>query len=74
MLTLDVKHPDVSYFVSVKKIPNWVTKQIVEQARWSNVFDEKQLAEVERHVKENTQVRFANISMKVSDEFMQAMH
>src|SRR3989344_198412 len=74
MLTLDVKHPDVSYFVSVKKIPNWVTKQIVEQARWSNVFDEKQLAEVERHVKENTQVRFANISMKVSDEFMQAVH
>ncbi len=74
MLTLDVKHPDISYFVSVKKIPNWVTKQIVEQARWSNVFDERQLAEVERHVKENTQVRFANISMKVSDEFMQAVH
>ncbi len=74
MLTLDVKHPDVSYFVNVKKIPNWVTKQIVEQARWSNVFDEKQLAEVERHVKENTQVRCANISMKVSDEFMQAVH
>ncbi|MBI5073213.1 hypothetical protein HZA99_05340, partial [Candidatus Woesearchaeota archaeon] len=74
MLTLDVKHPDVFHFVNVKKVPNWVTKQIVEQAKWSNMFDERQLLELERHVKENTQVRFANISMKVSDEFMQAVH
>lgn len=74
MLTLDVKHPDIFHFVRVKRVPNWVTKQIVEQARWSNMFDEKQLLELERHVKENTQVRFANISMKVSDEFMQAVH
>lgn len=74
MLTLDVKHPDIFHFVNIKKVPNWVTKQIVEQARWSNLFDEKQLLEIERHVKENTQVRFANISIKVSDEFMQAVH
>lgn len=74
MLTLDVKHPDIFHFINVKRIPNWVTKQIVEQAKWSNVFNEKQLLEMERHVKENTQVRFANISMKVSDEFMQAVH
>ncbi len=74
MLTLDVKHPDIFYFVKVKKTPNWITKQIVEQTRWSNMFDEKQLAEIERQVKENIQIRFANISMKVSDEFMQAVH
>ncbi|MEK6921893.1 MAG: ATP cone domain-containing protein, partial [Nanoarchaeota archaeon] len=74
MLTIDVKHPDIFHFVNVKKVPNWVTKQIVEQAKWSNMFDERQLSEMERHVKENTQVRFANISMKVSDEFMQAVH
>lgn len=74
MLTLDVKHPDIFHFVNIKKVPNWVTKQIVEQARWSNLFDEKQLLEIERHIKENTQVRFANISIKVSDEFMQAVH
>jgi ribonucleotide reductase alpha subunit len=74
MLTIDVKHPDIFHFVNVKKVPNWVTKQIVEQAKWSNMFDERQLNEMERHVKENTQVRFANISMKVSDEFMQAVH
>ncbi|MFA6888973.1 MAG: ATP cone domain-containing protein, partial [Candidatus Woesearchaeota archaeon] len=30
MLTLDVKHPDIFHFVTVKKTPNWITKQIVE--------------------------------------------
>ncbi len=74
MLTLDVKHPDIFHYVTVKKVPNWITKQIVEQCRWSSMFDEKQLIEVERQVKENIQIRFANISIKVSNEFMQAVH
>lgn len=73
MLTIDVKHPDITEFIKVKKIPNWVTEQIIEQARWSGKFDEPQLKEIERQVMENTQVRFANISIKVSDEFMQAV-
>ena len=73
MITLDVKHPDAQHFINVKKVPNWVTKQIVEQCKWSNKFDEKQLKEIEQQVRENTQVRFANISLKVSDEFMQAV-
>jgi ribonucleoside-diphosphate reductase alpha chain len=73
MLTIDVKHPDITEFIRVKKIPNWVTKQIIEQVTWTNKFDEQQLKEIERQVMENTQVRFANISIKVSDEFMQAV-
>ena len=73
MLTIDIKHPDSPYFINVKKIPNWVTSQIVEQCKWSGKFDEKQLREIERQVRENTQVRFANISLKVTDEFMQAV-
>ncbi len=73
MLTIDVKHPDIMEFIRVKKIPNWVTEQIVDQAKWSNKFDETQLLEIEKQVMENTQVRFANISIKVSDEFMQAV-
>lgn len=73
MLTIDVKHPDAPYFCNVKKIPNWVTNQIVQQAQWSGKFDEDQLKEVEKAVKENTQVRFANISLKVSDEFMSSV-
>ncbi len=73
MLTIDVKHPDVIEFIRVKKIPNWVTNQIVEQLRWSNKFDEDQLEKVKSQVLENIQVRFANISIKASDEFMQAV-
>ncbi len=73
MITIDVKHPDSVDFIRVKKIPNWVTAQIVEQLTWSNMFSKEQLKEIEKQVMENNQVRFANISMKVSDEFMQAV-
>ncbi len=73
MLTIDVKHPDIFNFINVKKTPNWVTKQIVEQSKWSGMFDESQLETIEKNVMENTQVRFANISIKVSDEFMHAV-
>jgi ribonucleotide reductase alpha subunit len=73
MLTLDIKHPDSPLFINVKKIPNWITNQIVEQCKWSGAFDDKLLREIERQVRENIQVRFANISLKVSDEFMQAV-
>lgn len=73
MLTLDVKHPDVLNFINTKRVPNWVTKQIIEQCKWSNLFDEKDLRVIENQVRENTQVRFANISLKVSDEFMKAV-
>jgi len=73
MLTIDVKHPDVKHFIKVKKIPNWVTKQIVEQCDWSGMFNKTELETIKKQVMENTQVRFANISIKVSDEFMQAV-
>ncbi len=73
MLTLDVKHPDVFNFINVKRTPNWVTRQIVDQCKWSNLFDESQLNEIERQIRENTQVRFANVSMKVTDEFMNSV-
>jgi len=74
MLTLDVKHPDILDFINVKKNPNWVTEQIVKQCEWSNKFDAEQLEEIKNQVRENTQIRFANISIKVSDEFMQAVN
>lgn len=73
MLTIDVKHPDINDFIDVKKSPNWVTNQIVEQCKWSGKFDDQDLKEIQRQVMDNTQVRFANISIKVSDEFMQAV-
>ena len=73
MLTIDVKHPDVKHFIKVKKMPNWVTKQIVEQCSWSGKFNDNELETIKKQVMENTQVRFANISIKVTDEFMQAV-
>jgi len=73
MLTLDVKHPEILNFINVKKNNNWVTEQIIKQCEWSSKFDKEQLEEVGKQVRENTQVRFANISIKVSDEFMQAV-
>ena len=73
MLTIDVKHPDIKYFLKVKKVPNWVTNQIVEQCGWSGLFSESELDTIKKQVMENTQVRFANISVKASDEFMQAV-
>ncbi len=73
MLTIDVKHPDILEFIRVKKIPNWVTKQIIEQLKWADKFSADELKEIEKQVMENTQIRFANISIKVSDEFMQAV-
>lgn len=73
MLTIDVKHPDVKHFLNVKKNPNWVTKEIIDQCNWTGLFNEAQLESIQKQVMENTQVRFANISIKVSDEFMGAV-
>ena len=43
MLTIDVKHPDIEHFLKVKKVPNWVTNQIVDQCNWSGFFDKQEL-------------------------------
>ena len=74
MLTIDVKHPDIFHFIKAKQNPNWVTKQVVEQCKWAEIFTDQQLREIEKRVMENTQIRFANISIKASDEFMQAVN
>ncbi len=73
MITLHVKHPDVIEFIKVKKTPNWTTKQIIDELRMKGITDERLLKEIEKVVMDNTQVRFANISIKVSDEFMKAV-
>ncbi len=73
MLTIDVKHPDIEHFLKVKKVPNWVTNQIVDQCNWSGLFEKNELDTIKKQVMENTQVRFANISIKASDEFMNAV-
>ncbi|MCH8519235.1 MAG: adenosylcobalamin-dependent ribonucleoside-diphosphate reductase [Nanoarchaeota archaeon] len=73
MLTIDCKHPDVMDFINIKQNPNWTTDTIMQRLQSSGMFDEDQLAVAQKNIVENTQVRFANISIKVSDEFMQAV-
>lgn len=73
MLTIDIKHPDIFNFLKIKSDPNWVSNQILEQCRWSKQFSEDQMKEIEKHVVENNQVRFANTSIKVSDEFLRSV-
>ncbi len=73
MLTIDIKHPDIFHFLKIKSKPNWVSNQILEQCKWSGKFSEEQLKNIEKNVVENSQVRFANISIKVSDEFLQSV-
>lgn len=70
MLTIDVKHPDILDFINVKKNSNWATDTIMERLKMSGQFDENQLKTAKLNIIENTQIRFANISIKVSDEFM----
>ena len=74
MLMLDVKHPDAFEFIRVKQVPNWITKQVTQQCQWSGEFTEEQLRTIEKTVRENTQIRFANISLKITDEFMAAVN
>ena len=73
MITIDVKHPDIVEFINVKRKPDWVAKKIIEQLRLSGKFSEEELKEIEKAIVDNAQIRFANISVKVSDEFMNAV-
>ncbi len=73
MITLDVKHPDAFRFIDTKKVDNWITEHIANQCKWTGDFDDKQINTIRQKVRENIQVRFANISLKVSDEFMTAV-
>lgn len=73
MLTIDVKHPDILEFIDVKKKANWSTNEVMNRLKSSNLYNQKQLETAEKNIIENTQVRFANISIKVSDEFMAAV-
>ncbi len=72
MITMHVKHPDILEFITCKRTPNWIVNQILDQLRMDGV-DEETLEKVKRRVIENVRVRFANISIKVTDEFMQAL-
>ncbi|NCC70937.1 ribonucleoside-diphosphate reductase, adenosylcobalamin-dependent, partial [bacterium] len=73
MLTIDIKHPDILDFINVKKDSNWITNQIIDRLNMSGIYNDEQIEIAKKNIIENTQIRFANISIKVSDEFMSAV-
>jgi len=73
MLTIDIKHPDVLEFIKVKNESSWTTNQIMNRISTLGLFNDEQKEKIEQEIRENTQIRFANISIKASDEFMQAV-
>ncbi|MDA3856582.1 MAG: adenosylcobalamin-dependent ribonucleoside-diphosphate reductase [Candidatus Woesearchaeota archaeon] len=73
MLTIDVKHPDVLDFVNVKKDPSWTTNQIMSRIKSIETLGIDELEKIQDEIIENVQIRFANISIKTSDEFMHSV-
>lgn len=73
MLTIDVKHPDVLDFVNVKNDPSWTTNQIMSRIKAIDTLGIDELEKIQNEIVENVQVRFANISIKTSDEFMNSV-
>ncbi len=74
MITIDIKHPDIIDFINSKRTPNWVTNQIITQLEWEvGIKDKVLLDKIRKAIMENTQIRFANISIKMSDEFLKAV-
>ncbi len=72
MITIDVKHPDIFEFIKAKSEPNWMTKELMDKIKQTLDLPKEKMELLERKLVEN-QVRFANISIKFTDEFFQAL-
>ncbi|NPA22533.1 MAG: adenosylcobalamin-dependent ribonucleoside-diphosphate reductase [Candidatus Micrarchaeota archaeon] len=72
MITIDVKHPDIFEFIKAKSEANWMTKELIEKIKYTLDLPPEKMQQLERKLVEN-QVRFANISIKFTDEFFQAL-
>ncbi len=74
MLTIDVKHPDIFYFIRSKSDVGYFVKLALEELKWRLPnLDEETFEIIKRVLINNFQVRFANISVKFTDEFFQAV-
>lgn len=74
MITIDVKHPDVIKFIRSKRDPDWWAQMFLNELSWRLPdLDEDTRKEIERVIINNLQIRFANISVKFTDEFFMAL-
>ncbi len=70
MITIDVSHPDVELFIYAKSKPDFFTMEVLKQNSWK--YSESELKLIES-ILVNQQVKFANISIKLRDAFMEAV-
>ncbi|MEM1893897.1 MAG: adenosylcobalamin-dependent ribonucleoside-diphosphate reductase [Candidatus Anstonellales archaeon] len=74
MLTIHVKHPDIMNFILAKSFPNYDSKMAADLIRNDLGLDEIAYSKVLKRIIENFQVRYANISIKFTDEFFSALN
>lgn len=67
LLSIDISHPDVEFFINSKSTPNNYTREMLDRVRY--MYSHRELGIIEK-VLTDMQVRFANISIKIRDEFM----
>ncbi len=73
MLTINVKHPDIINFILSKSFPNYDVSMATNLIKQDLGLNEEQANIVQKRLIENFQIRYANISIKFTDEFFQAL-
>ncbi len=70
MITIDINHPDVELFIYAKSKPDFFTMEVIKQNSYK--YNEEQLKLIEA-ILVRQQVKYANISIKIRDDFMRAV-
>lgn len=72
LVSIEDTHPDIEEFIDIKSVPTDRTKQLFEQAKKLVALDDSE-AEVLLRWLVNRQIEFANLSVKLTDDFLEAV-